>query len=106
MRPTDDFADSSATGAVSALRVPGVLVVARTAREVTRGRVVGAGQCAVRDAVAVDVLVAAPFAAEAVQVLLVQDLAAVEWPLGVLESRRDPQIHAEVEVRQHENRRL
>src|SRR5207244_12263235 len=89
-----------------ALGVPGVLVVARTAREVTRGGMVGAGERAVRDAVALDVLVSAPLAAEAIQVFLAQDLASIERLLGVLESRSHPQVHAEVEIREHEHRRL
>ena len=91
---------------VGPLGVARHLVVARAAGEVTGGGVVGAGQRAVRHAVTVDVAVARPLAGELLQVLLGEDLAAVELLLRVLELGGHPEVHSEVEVGEHEHRCL
>ena len=54
------------------------LVVAGTAGEVSRQRVLGAGNRAIADTVAIDVFVAFKVA-QALQILGVQDLAALDW---------------------------
>ena len=64
---------------VRPLAVLAVLVVARSAREIRRHVV--AGNRAIRDAVAVHILVAAP-AADPLQRLRVEHLAAIERPSG------------------------
>ena len=78
-------------------------VVAGAAREERRPEL--PGQRAVRDAVAVDVLVAAPLA-DRLQRLRRQHLAAVERRLGIRERLGHPVVHAEVEIGHHEDRRL
>ena len=67
---------------------------------------VGPGQRAVGDAVLVDVAVAGPLAGHLLEIVLRQHLSAVERFLRVLELRRHPQVHAEVEVGEHKDRRL
>ena len=89
-----------------ALGVAAVLVVAGAAREVGGLALAGrAGQRAVRDGVAVDVLVAAPVLHRD-DAGLVEHLAAGDRLLGVREGVGHPEVHAEVEVAQHEHRRL
>ena len=88
---------------VRPLAVERLLVVAGAAREV--GRHAGAGQRPVGNAVAVDVLVAAPVA-DAGQRLGVEHLAAIERLGRVLERVGHPGVHAEVEVAHHEDGRL
>ena len=87
---------------VGALAVLAAGVVAGAAREIRRR--VGAGQRAVRDAVAVHVLVAAPLA-DARDGLRVQHLAAIDGRLGIRERIRHPRVHAEVEIAHDEHRR-
>ena len=90
---------------VGALAVGGVLVVPGTAGEVGRLRVVGAGQRAPADAVAVDVLVPGE-PAQPLQLLLAEHLAAIEGPVGVGEGLGHPVVHAQVEVGEDEDRGL
>src|SRR5579883_2459075 len=88
------------------LAVAGILVVARAAREVAGRLVLRSGDGPPGDAVVVNVAVATPLAVQAVQVLRRQHLATVELSLGVLERVGHPQVHAEVEIAQQEDRRL
>ncbi len=67
---------------------------------------VGPGQSAVGHAVVVHVAVARPLAGKLLQVALRQHLAAVELLLRVFELRRHPEVHAQVEVGEHEHGRL
>ena len=76
---------------VGPLAVLALRVVAGAAREVRRHAV--ARNRAVRDAVAVDVLVAAPLA-ELLQLLGRQQLAAVDRLVGIRERVRHPVVHA------------
>src|SRR5215469_18957325 len=62
---------------VGALAVLGPLVVSAAAREVGRGRMIGAGESAVSDAITVNVFVARE-SAEAVEVFPAQHLATLE----------------------------
>ena len=79
--------------------------MAGAAREVSRQRVLGAGNRAVADAVAVDVLVALELA-ESLQVLGVQDLAVLDRLGGIGKRLGEPEVHAQVEVGRHEDGRL
>ena len=88
---------------VRPLAVERLLVVAGAAGEVRRHA--GAGQRPVGNAVAVDVLVAAPVA-DARQRLGVEHLAAIERLGRVLERVGHPGVHAEVEIAHHEDGRL
>src|SRR6266404_4534022 len=76
------------------------------AREVTRGGMIRAGQRPVGHSVTVDVAISRPFAGKALEVRFGQNLSAVKRPVGVLELGRHPEVHAEVEVRKYEHRRL
>ena len=67
---------------------------------------IGAGQRAVGDAVAVDVEVASPLAAELLELLGAEHLAAA-IRLGRIDERiGHPVVHAEVEIGEDEDRRL
>ena len=81
-------------------------VVARAAREVRRERMIGAGQRAPRNAVAVDVVVAAPLALQLRELLGGEHLAALDRLGRILERIGHPVVHAEVEIAQDEDRRL
>src|SRR5690606_8003735 len=86
-----------------------LLVVSRAAREVSCAWVIGAGYGAIRHAVAVVVLVAIPFAVlcdERLKLFLIQRLALFDGFGWVGEGFTHPQIHAEVEIAHHEDRRL
>ena len=87
-------------GTLAVLRL---FVVARPAREIRRHAV--AGDRAVRDAVAVHVAVAREFA-DALERVGIQQLAARDRLGRIVEGVRHPRVHAQVEVRHHEDRRL
>ncbi len=84
------------------LAVARFLVVAGAASEISRQRVLGAGNRAVADAVAVDVLVALELA-QALQVLGVQDLAVLDRLGGIGERLGEPEVHPQIEVGRHED---
>ncbi len=88
-----------------ALGVESLLVVAAAAGEVGGFGVVGAGQSAIRDGVAIDVFVAAELA-EALEVVGGENLAAVEGLVRIGERVGHPVVHAEVEVGEDEDRGL
>ncbi len=82
-----------------------LLVVAAAAGEVGGRRMIGAGQGAIADAVAIHVLVAGELA-QALQVFPAEHLAAVDGLFGIGERLRHPVVHAQVEVGEHEHRSL
>ncbi len=89
-------------------RTLGVLrlfVVSAAARKPCCIRVLGSGQGAVADAVAVHVLVARK-AAQPVQILLAQNLAAIQRRLRIREGIADPVVHADIQIADHEHRSL
>ena len=87
------------------LGVAAVLVVARAAREVRALRA-HARKRAIRDAVVVPVEIAVELG-ELLDLFLAQDLAAIRTIRVVpLELGAHPVVHADVEIRQHEHRRL
>ena len=65
----------------------------------------GAGQCAIRNRIAVDILVAGE-AAGLFKLLGVEDLAARDGLFGIVEGLGHPVVHAEVEVGEDEDRGL
>ena len=88
--------------------VGGIGGVAGAACEVGGGGVVGAGHGAVGDAVAVDIQVASPALAvvlffEGIELLGGEHLAAIERCFRVGELFGDPEIHADIEVAEHED---
>ena len=87
------------------LTVDSLGIMTRAACKVRRAVVVRAGQRTVADAIAIHVLEARP-GAEALNILRRQHLAAVEWFLWISERLTHPQIHTEVQVAQHKDRRL
>ena len=91
--------------------VVGTLAVLRTSRcgrcraRTRPRRMIGAGQGAVADAVAVHIFVARE-AAQPFEIFGGQNLAAVLRLLGILERLRHPVVHAQIEVGHDEHRRL
>ena len=87
------------------LAVNGLGVVPAAAGEVPRGGMLGPGQGAVTNAVAVYVAVALE-AAEPAQVFRAEHLAPRNRFFGIRKSVRHPIVHAQVEVAHDEDRRL
>ena len=90
---------------VFALGVLGLFVVAAAAGEVGRGGMVGAGQGAVADAVAIHVAVTGE-AAEPFEIFGGQHLAAADGLFGIGEGVGHPVVHAQIEIGHDEDRGL
>ncbi len=90
---------------IGLLGIAGSIVVARTAREVRSLRMLGAGQRTPADGVAVHVPVARK-AAQPLEVFSGEHLAAVERLFRILKRLGHPVVHAQIEIGEHEDRRL
>ena len=78
---------------VRTLTVECLLVVSRAAREVGRRGMLRARQGAIRDTIFVDIFIARE-AAESVQIVRTEHLAALEWLFRIFERLGHPIIHA------------
>src|SRR5438105_8480596 len=95
------FLGETINGRLVILRTFGITrkgVVPRSAREVRRIGMIGARQCAPRNAVVVDVVITSPFSAELRELFGVQHFAAANGLLRILERIGHPIVHAEVEI--------
>ena len=87
------------------LGVTRFFVVAGPAGEESRVGVLGARQRAIGNAVFVDVAVSSP-RRHAVEILGGEHFAPIEGFLRIRQRRCEPRVHTEVEIAQHEDRRL
>ena len=90
---------------VGALAVIGFVVVSAAASEVGSGGMLGAGQSAVADAVAIEISVAGE-AAEFGEGIFVENFAALDGDGWIFEGIGHPVVHAKIEIGHDEDERL
>ena len=83
-----------------------VLIMAGAAGKITAGRMAVTHHRAIRDIIAIYIFVATPDPIEFIQIGFPKDFASIHGAFGVFKGPGHPLVHAQVKIRENENRRL